>query len=330
MSRKPLLITVMIFALIGMLVTAFEVQIVEGSETIYIKADGSIEGTDKIQRNGDVYTFIANISVSIVVESNDVLIDGRGYILQGPGFGEGIELTGRSNVTIKNTEIREFDHGIGLVRSSNNIIVGNHLESHFFDGIELINSTRNIISGNNVTNNSIGVSLRGSSGNNITRNHITSNDVGIGLYVYWALDSTSNNISGNNVTANSVYGIRLSSSFDNIIFGNNIANSVYGISLDDSANNIMSGNNITNNLYGIHITKEEYGYRIIGGNSIYQNNFVNNTYQVYPPPSPLWMQWWFWAIVTIGIIALVAAVYFLKRRKPTTARPRLEERRIIR
>jgi len=31
------------------------------------------------------------------------------------------------------------------------------------------------------------------------------------------------------------------------------------------------------------------------------------------------MQWWFYAIVAVGIIALVGVVYFLKKRKPPTA-----------
>jgi len=38
-------------------------------------------------------------------------------------------------------------------------------------------------------------------------------------------------------------------------------------------------------------------------------------------PSPFWMQWWFYAIVAVGIVALVGAVYFLKKRKPPTAPP---------
>jgi LPXTG-motif cell wall-anchored protein len=30
------------------------------------------------------------------------------------------------------------------------------------------------------------------------------------------------------------------------------------------------------------------------------------------------MQWWFWAIVAAGILVLAGAVYFLKKRKPST------------
>lgn len=38
-------------------------------------------------------------------------------------------------------------------------------------------------------------------------------------------------------------------------------------------------------------------------------------------PSPFGMQWWFFAIVSVGIVALVGAVYFLKKRKPQTTTP---------
>ena len=33
---------------------------------------------------------------------------------------------------------------------------------------------------------------------------------------------------------------------------------------------------------------------------------------------PFWRQWWLWAIVAAGIVALTGAVYFLKKGKPPT------------
>ena len=45
-----------------------QVSLVKASETIYVRADGNVEGTDKIYRNGNVYTFTDNINGSIVVE----------------------------------------------------------------------------------------------------------------------------------------------------------------------------------------------------------------------------------------------------------------------
>jgi len=65
---------------------------VKAEDTIYIKADGSVEGTDKIQRNGNIYTFTGDISDSIIVEKNDIVIDGAGYQLQGNNSEYGIKL----------------------------------------------------------------------------------------------------------------------------------------------------------------------------------------------------------------------------------------------
>ena len=35
--------------------------------------------------------------------------------------------------------------------------------------------------------------------------------------------------------------------------------------------------------------------------------------------SPFWMQWWFWTVIATGIMVLASAVYFLKKKKPSTA-----------
>jgi len=51
-----------------LLVSLVEIGIVKAESTIYIRADGNVEGTDKIQRDGNVYTFTGEILDSIVVE----------------------------------------------------------------------------------------------------------------------------------------------------------------------------------------------------------------------------------------------------------------------
>ena len=105
-----------------MLVLHAEIGIVYAGETIYIRAEGSIEGTSKIQREGNVYTFTGDISDPLVVERDNIVVDGAGHVLEGTGTGKGISLTGRSNITIKNITIREFVFGIVLSNSSGNTI----------------------------------------------------------------------------------------------------------------------------------------------------------------------------------------------------------------
>ena len=56
------------------------------------------------------------------MERDNIVVDGAGYTLQGTGSGTGIDVTGRSNVTINNTKIKIFDWGVNLYSSSNNSI----------------------------------------------------------------------------------------------------------------------------------------------------------------------------------------------------------------
>jgi hypothetical protein len=122
----------------------------ETYSTITIKPDGSIEGTDKIQRQGDVYTLISDVFGSIEVQKSSIVIDGAGHTLQGrKGVNErGVYLVGpdRShpvcgNVLVKNLRISNFFEGIFVLGASNNSIIGNFLDN---SGIHLIGSPNNI------------------------------------------------------------------------------------------------------------------------------------------------------------------------------------------
>jgi parallel beta-helix repeat protein len=111
---------VLLLLLTNMLSSTFIIQPVRASGTIYIRADGSVEGTDKIEHNGDVYTFTDNIDDEIVVQRDNIIIDGAGYTLQGTGSGTGIDLSGRTNVSVQNLQIKNFEFGVRLISSSNN------------------------------------------------------------------------------------------------------------------------------------------------------------------------------------------------------------------
>ena len=117
------------FTILCLLSTVFlmglslSIQLVKASGTIYIRADGSIQGTTYISTIDNVtYTFTNDINDSIVVERDNIVVDGAGYALQGTGSGTGISLEGRSSVTIKNMTINEFGTGIWLEGSVNNNI----------------------------------------------------------------------------------------------------------------------------------------------------------------------------------------------------------------
>jgi hypothetical protein len=106
--------------------------------TITIKPDGSIEGTDKIQRQGDVYTLISDVFGSIEVQKSNIVIDGAEHTLQGRKEVDerGIYLVGPDRsypncryVLVKNLRIYNFFEGIFVVGGSNNSIIGNYLDN---------------------------------------------------------------------------------------------------------------------------------------------------------------------------------------------------------
>jgi len=126
---------------------------------IYIRSDGSVEGTDKIQRDGNVYTLTGDISGGIKVERNFTVIDGAGYTLQGNGDGCGVDV--RWHGTVQNLQIIGFDYGISAV--SDNTILGNYI-ADCGAGIWILGGTNNLIKNNTFVNNTNPISIAYSSG----------------------------------------------------------------------------------------------------------------------------------------------------------------------
>jgi hypothetical protein len=82
-------VMVLIIILLGMLSLTFGIHSVKANGTIYIRADGSIDPPQApIQRNGDIYTLTSNITSGndgIIIERNNMTLDGAGYTVQGIG-----------------------------------------------------------------------------------------------------------------------------------------------------------------------------------------------------------------------------------------------------
>jgi len=282
---------------------AYAIKLVRAPGAIYIRTNGSIEpSTVPIQRDGSLYTLTGDIIGydGIVVERDNIILDGANHLIEGRYLlsdvtYNGVTLDGRENVTAKNMNMTGFHVGISLNSSSGNFILANSMDGDgkFSDGLVLANSSNNFVSGNSVENNGEGVVLDGSSNNSIVGNNITSNEYG-GFYLNYASYNSIvgnniqdnyygglglswshyNSITANNITNNSHFGLSLSS--NNSIVGNTVANNGYGIWLHKSDNyNSISGNNITNNECGICLEDSSSS-----SNSIYHNNFFNNTNQV--------------------------------------------------
>ena len=206
--------------------------------SIYIRADGSIEGTDKIQRDGNVYTFTHNIvNQSIVVEKDNIVVDGAGYTLEGDGKIEAIWLENRRNVTIKNMQITHFGGGIKIMGplSVNNTIIGNNItdighETHG-NGIALtFDASSTTISGNNITGNHVGVFVYMSGGHIISENYIIANGLGV-----WIVGG-SNRIIRNDIINNSK-GVSVDIGV-NIIHHNNFVNNNVQAEVNEATSNV--------------------------------------------------------------------------------------------
>ena len=178
---------------------------------IHIRQDGTVDPpTASISRNGDTYTLTDNIICDgdgIIIEKDNLILDGAGHTVQGTGSGTGIYVFGRHNVTIENIIVKSKQYGIYLEQSSGNVILGSMAESGTF-GIWLLDSAKNSIVANNVTKNYYGMGLLSFSDNNtITENQVTDNTgtYGAGVYLYISSNNSfyHNIFSGNTVQQNS-------------------------------------------------------------------------------------------------------------------------------
>jgi len=254
---KRIIPKIIMVALLASMLASVEIQPAKAELNIYIRADGTVDPSTAPILNIDNVTYVFTDDVlngSLIVERDNIVVDGAGHTLQALESQvhtlKGIQLTDRTNVTIKNFQIKKY-----------------------CDGIYIINCTNVDVYGNNITDGGWGIELKTFSSNNrIHENNIIRNSIGI-----WLADSSNNTITGNYVTNSSLWGIFLGhSSKNNAIFGNNlISNQDHGIHLMDSSNNnSIFGNNIKDNHFGVFIYASSY-------NKFCHNNFITNTEQVH-------------------------------------------------
>ena len=105
--------------------------------TICIRADGSVSPPTASINTADnvTYTFVGKLDDEIVVQRNNVIMEGNGYTLQGSGSETGLSLSGVSNVTIRDTTITNFTYGIWLDFSSDNTLSSNSVIANKYFGI---------------------------------------------------------------------------------------------------------------------------------------------------------------------------------------------------
>ena len=292
LGRKAVSEIMFILLTIGMLSLTFNIQPAkaEWTGTVYIRADGSIEPPDApiITYDNVTYTLTDNITSSadgIVVERDNIVVDGAGRMLEGIGIGTGIDLSNRNNVTVKNMEIKGFQNGIHLEFSSHVTLRNNTMTENTYNlvvyGWDLSYLIHDIDSSNTVDGKKIyywihkrDVAVPLDAGyvalvncTNITARDLNLTNNGQGLLLVYTTNST---ITKNKIATHGE-GIRLHWSSNNSIVGNEITNSWCGIELwDSSNNNSIVGNNIVNGTNGVSLL-DHSNY-----NSIIENSIANN------------------------------------------------------
>ncbi len=274
------------------------VQRAKASSIIYIRNDGSVDPPDGRILNSDnmTYTFSSNINDSVIVERDNIVIDGASCLLSGPAnsYSVGIDLHERFNVTVKNLEIASFGFGVKLNSSLNVTLVGNRISSEYLgNGVVLQDSSGNNVTGNWIETNRESIKIYGTSshniisGNNITRsyygivmlssdntmlgNNITCSDCGLYAYGSNRISIVGNNITHNrNESEHGAWGLHIMNCNSSYVGENNLTDNQIGFEMHDSHGNLISGNNMSRNSGTAHFD---------GSNHIFsKNNFENNTW----------------------------------------------------
>ena len=234
--------------------------VIPSSEIIYIRSDGQVApSAAPISNVGNShYTLTADISNPIIVERDNIVVDGADHVVQGTDAfdSRGIDLTGRSNVTVTNVKIRDFDYGVFLSSSSGNVLSQNDLTSNYCGIWMVVSSNDNVISGNTMENNE--------------------------MYAMWLKDSSNNNIAENKITAHGNYTIYIRSSNNINISENYIADNNLGIFLYESSNNLLYHNYFVDNRENVSI---------INVTSVWDNgkegNYWSDYHEKYPNATEL-------------------------------------------
>jgi len=267
--KKKLLAVIIIAVLLA---TGLAVFIALGDEPP-IRRYTPWEVNGDLKLDWDLYSWTTVIFVDcdgFIITGDDVELDLNGHIVMfetseaGPGP-TGIDIVGRSGVTVRNGTIIDFQYDVWIVDSSKVTIEYMNIINSTKRGIGIQNSNEVNIEFNTITGsgedgigidkNSFNVSVLG---NDISE----SGDVGIGMYDNSFNITAFNNkitnidregvhlfgvnhctVSGNNISENGWYGILLYDSHNNTIENNiMLGNSPGAISLDTSLQNTICHN----------------------------------------------------------------------------------------
>ncbi len=286
----------------------------EPISSLFIRSDGSIDPpTPLLAANGKTYTFKGDFTnTTIIVEQDSINIDGAGYSMTGhsTGYGNAIDISNRTNVTIKNLVVHQFGIGVVMQNTHDNTLTANTMNT--FSAFMLSSADNNYIANNTSTQ---GYGIYGTGSNNQILSNSFSGALsggGNGMGIY--LTGSNNTISRNtiihglcmelycqnstisyNTVLNGHAGILLVRAANNLVFGNTVRNittdspTIHPQALyisDTSTNNYIYENNFENNAIAAYLGGQvaDVVWNNVFNNFLFRNNFVNNTQNVWIAP----------------------------------------------
>ena len=158
--------------LVGLLILVFGVVPAwTSSLTRYIPDNNSIGTWDK---NTRTYTLTTDVYQTIVIDKDNLTLDGAGHTITGSGWGNGVYLCQRSNVTVKNCVFSKFYIGILLFIGSSNTLTNNITNDNRY-GIYLHSGSSNTLTKNTIYNNQFGIKFYNCNLNKVYNNNFINN-----------------------------------------------------------------------------------------------------------------------------------------------------------
>jgi parallel beta-helix repeat protein len=222
------------FVLILVSLTALSVIYVlpvnaQSPQNIIINANGDITPSDAaIQRDGNTYTITADLNSSIIVEANNIIIDGANHTLQGPSINENsiaVNLTA-ANVTVENMHITNWRTGV-LGAWNNNTISNNEFTNNY-EGIAIYGDDY-VVRENSISNSTTGLFIDGGAfrpqgdNNLITQNQIIDNSE----EAFDIMNSNGTTITGNDIVNSGVILTLATNTWNSMLYCNNFVNNAH-------------------------------------------------------------------------------------------------------
>jgi large repetitive protein len=186
----------------------------------------------------------------LVIGADGITIDLNGYTITGMGSAVGIDVVGRTRVSITGGIVRDFAAGVRLNGSTDIRIHGNEFSENG-DGIDVQAGSRgNTIKENHFRNSRTrGVMLRGGTGDNVIKeNTFTGNRVGILLFA-----PVETVVKENVLSASSLAAIRVNVfATRNLIVENTVTSNPAGIDFIVTTTGTAVGNTFVENTIALN------------------------------------------------------------------------------